>query len=57
MFYSEVGYVKNVIKDVLLNLEIKEGKVCLVFYIMGVNSGVCIIVKVIKGIVLLDKII
>lgn len=55
MPYSEVGYVKNATKDALLNLEIKEGKARLVLYTTGVNSGVRIIVKAIKGTVLLDK--
>ena len=34
---------------------IKEGKARLVLYTTGVNSGVRIIVKAIKGTVLLDK--
>lgn len=55
MPYSEVGYVKNATKDALLNLEIKEGKARLVLYTTGANSGVRIIVKAIKGTVLLDK--
>lgn len=55
MPYSEVGYVKNATKEVLLNLEIKEGKGCLVLYTTSVHSGLRIRVKDAEGGALLDQ--
>lgn len=57
MPYSEVGYVKNATKDVLLNLDVKDGKGKIVLYATGVNKDVCIIVKATDGTVLLNRVV
>lgn len=55
MPYSELGYVKNANKDVLLNLEIKNDQALIKLYATGLEEGVRVLVKDLKNIVLLDK--
>lgn len=57
MPYSEVGYVKNATKDLLLNVENKDGKGKVTVYATGVNKDLHILVKdTVNNITLLDKV-
>lgn len=55
MPYSELGYVKNANKDVLLNLEIKNDQALIKLYATGLEEGVRVLVKDLDNIILLDK--
>lgn len=58
MPYSEVGYVKNATKDILLNVELKDGKGEVTVYATGVNKSLHLWVKdTLHGTILADKVI
>lgn len=58
MPYSEVGYVKNATKDLLLNVENENGKGKLTVYATGVNKELHVLVKdTLTGATLLDKVV
>lgn len=58
MPYSEVGYVKNANKDLLLNVENEDGKGKLTVYATGVNKELHVLVKdTLTGATLLDKVV
>ncbi|WP_080903597.1 DUF5107 domain-containing protein [Parabacteroides sp. Marseille-P3160] len=56
MPYSEVGYVKNATKEVLLNLEVEEGQGRLTVYMTAENKEIHLCVKHVDGRVLFDRI-
>ncbi len=54
MPYSQIGYVRNANKDVLLGFEVKDGKAILKVYATG-EENLHIVVMNISGIVLMDE--
>jgi len=55
MPYSEVGYVKNATKDVLINLTVNGKKADVVLYTTSAFSNLRVILRNTKGKILLDK--